>query len=68
MGEATIFSVSLDANVARHIGIGMIGRRYRLEWVEMVDGVATINAYDDRVFDSQKQALAEKRAIQGAAR
>lgn len=54
------------ATVPCHLGVGMIGRRYRLEWVTVVSGEAEIEPFDDRLFDGMpaaRAALREARAV-----
>lgn len=59
-------TVEIPENLKRTLCVGMVGRKYRLEWFELVDGKSIIEPYDDRLFDGQREANAAHRAIKDA--
>lgn len=60
-------TVEIPENLKRTLCVGMVGRKYRLEWFEVVGGKSIIEPYDDRLFSSQREANAAHRALRAAA-
>jgi hypothetical protein len=55
-GHEAFGPLSMPDNLPRTLGVGMVGRLYRLEWFALVAGKSIIEPFDGRLFASVSEA------------